>query len=53
MFDMDLFGGKKVPRHIKRRAADDFGSHVPQCKRTYSAKAHVLVEFLRLLGNIW
>ena len=29
MFDMDLFGGKKVPRHIKRRAAHDFGSHVP------------------------
>ena len=29
MFDMDLFGGKKVPRHIKRRAALDFGSHVP------------------------
>ena len=29
MFDMDLFGGKKVPRHIKRRTALDFGSHVP------------------------
>ena len=29
MFDMDLFGGKKVPRDIKRRAALDFGSHVP------------------------
>ena len=24
MFDMDLFGGKKVPRHIKRRTALDF-----------------------------
>ena len=29
MFDIDLFGGKKVPRHIKRRTALDFGSHVP------------------------
>ena len=29
MFDMDLFGGKKVPCQIKRRTALDFGSHVP------------------------
>ena len=29
MFDMDLFGSKKVPRHIKKRTALDFGSHVP------------------------
>ena len=29
MFGTDLFRGRKLPRHIKRRAAHDFGSHVP------------------------
>ena len=29
LFDVDLFGGVKVPRHIKRCTVHDFGSHVP------------------------